>query len=251
MRLLLSNDDGIDASGLAALESALAPLASEVWVCAPSVQHSAQSHALSLHKPLRARERGKRRFSVSGTPADSVYLGLHGLIDGAPDLVVSGINNGSNLGSDVFYSGTVAAAREATLSGFPSMAISLDRQPGDGGARWHTAQHVARNVVEQLLSQPLPAGIYLNVNVPNIEIADLRGIAAATLSHRVYDRTVDARRDPRGHAYYWIGGDHARFEGDDRSDGKLVDAGWATVTPMHTDPTDHPTLNQLRAWTDV
>ena len=240
LRILCSNDDGIDAPGLAALESALAKLG-EVWTVAPNRERSAQSHALTIHEPLRAEPRGERRFAVSGTPADCVYLALRELVR-EPSIVVSGINAGSNLGSDVYYSGTVAAAREACLQNTPSIAISLH-----GTTHWATAARVAERVVTQILENPLPPLVFLNVNVP--DLAKIEGIRAAPLGRRLWAHAVDRREDPRGKPYYWIGGPHMAFEGEE-ADGWWIERGWATATPISVYPPDHEHMDRIRRWTD-
>jgi len=248
MRILLSNDDGIDASGLAALHQALETLG-ELWVVAPASEQSAMSHSLTMHRPLRVRERAPRRFSVDGTPADAIYVALHHLMPAPPELVVSGINRGANLGFDVHYSGTVAAAREACLQGVPAVAVSAHTH--DGPPRFDTAGIVARRVAERVLAHGLGEGTLLNVNVPSVAPDDLRGLAAAVLGRRVYASAVDLRHDPRGQPYVWIGGPHQGFDGPDHADGRRVDAGWATVTPLSVDPTDYRALELARAWTDA
>jgi len=245
MRVLLSNDDGIDAPGLHALERALQPLG-EVVVVAPATEQSAKSHSLTMHRPLRVRDAGEGRYAVTGTPADAVYLALHHLVDGPVDLVVSGINRGANLGSDVHYSGTVAAAREACLHGVPSMAVSARLL--QGSARFDTAGHVALQVARRLAAAPLPAGVFLNVNVPPVAPDQLGGLRAARLGQRTYAHAVDERTDPRGGAYYWIGGPHLAFEGGDDTDGAVVEAGCASLTPLSADPTQPDQLEALHGW---
>jgi 5'-nucleotidase len=247
--VLLTNDDGIDAPGLRALADQLAPRA-EVWIVAPQHERSAMSHSLTMHKPLRLQSRGERRFSVSGTPADCVYLGLHHLLPEPPDLVVSGINHGGNLGADVHYSGTVAGAREACLHGFPAVAVSLYYLPDDPEMFWPTAAQTASRVVAALVERPLRPQVFLNVNVPNVRPEQLRGIRAARLGDRMYHPRVDERIDPRGRPYVWIGGPHAGFGDVEDADGPLVVGGWATATPLAAVLTDETTLAELRAWTD-
>jgi 5'-nucleotidase len=250
LRLLVSNDDGLHAPGLTALAEALSA-EHEVWVVAPSSERSAQSHSLTMHKPLRLQERQPRRWSVSGTPADCVYIALHHLmVDDPPDLVLSGINSGSNLGSDVHYSGTVAAAREACLHGYPSIAISLHPHREEIDQHWDTAVHVARRVLAGWTSAPVPSKVFLNINVPNLPIASLKGLRACRLGERFYDVLVDERIDPRGRPYLWIGGPHLRFGDDLGSDGPTVEAGYATVTPLEANITDEQELVRLRSWTD-
>jgi 5'-nucleotidase len=260
LRLLLSNDDGLIAPGLVALAEALSA-EHEVWVVAPSSERSAQSHSLTMHKPLRLHPRQPRQWSVSGTPADCVYIALHHLMaDSPPDLVLSGINSGSNLGSDVHYSGTVAAAREACLHGYPSIAISLHRHsevkssgakaPQDDEQHWGTAVHVAKKVLAGWSSGPMPPKVFLNVNVPNVPLPQLQGLRACRLGERFYGVLVDERIDPRGRPYVWIGGPHLRFGDDAGSDGPSVEAGYATVTPLEANITDEHELVRLRSWTD-
>ena len=249
MRLLLSNDDGIDAPGLAVLAERLRA-DHEVWVVAPASEQSAKSHSLTMHEPLRVQERGLRRYAVSGTPADCVYVALHDLLPEPPDMVVSGINRGSNLGGDVHYSGTVAAAREGALQGLPAVAVSLEHGDRGGEHQWETAASVAVRVVAAVQAQPMPPRTVYNVNVPDLPAHELKGIKAARLSVRVYAPQVDRRTDPRGRPYVWIGGPHLRFEGGPDTDGSGIHEGWATVTPLACDITDPDELERLRGWTD-
>ena len=249
VRILVSNDDGVQSPGLHLLADRLAE-SHEVWVVAPAEEQSAKSHSLTMHKPLRIREVEERRFSVSGTPADCVYIGIHHIVTELPDLVVSGINNGSNLGGDVHYSGTVAAAREAVLQGVPAIALSLERGSGDRTLHWETATHFAARIVQTAQHEgPGPAGL-LNVNVPNLPLNEVKGMKACALSVRVYEPMVDRRLDPRGVPYVWIGGPHLRFEGGPDSDGTAIHEGWVTVTPLSSDITHRAELERLRGWTD-
>lgn len=243
MLILLSNDDGIEAAGLRALEAAMADLG-DVWTVAPATEQSAKSHALTMHEPLRVTNHGERRFAVSGTPADSVYLAAHHLLPRKPDIVVSGINRGSNLSNDVMYSGTVAAAREAASFDIPSVAISLWARTPD--PHWSTAQSVARTVVAEVIRNGLPKGVLVNVNVP--DLPTIRGVRVAPLGRRYYHPTVSVNTDPRGKKYYWIGGDHDRFDDSPESDGPLCEAGYAVVTPLHMDLTAHELLPGLGTW---
>lgn len=249
MNLLVSNDDGIDAPGLHALEERMARLGT-VTTVAPDTERSAQSHALTLTEPLRATPMGPRRWAVSGTPADCVYLAVHHLLDRHPDVVVSGINPGSNLGNDIHYSGTVAAAREACLHGLVAVSVSLHRRSGERDVWWETACDVAERVVRGIVARPPPAWVHVNVNVPNVPPDRLRGLRACGLGRRTYTPLVDLRKDPRGRQYFWIGGAHDRFEPDDLSDGRAVEEGWASVTPIHAFPTHAATLAALQEWTD-
>jgi 5'-nucleotidase len=249
MRMLLANDDGVSSDGLAALAEALQELG-EVWVVAPDSERSAQSHSLSLHRPLRVDKIRPRWYAVDGTPADCVYLGLNGLLDGPPDVVISGVNKGSNLGTDIHYSGTVAAAREAALSGFLAIAVSLHLEPADVDRHWHTATGVVKRLLPRVLQSGLPPRTLLNVNTPNVPASALRGVHAASMGVRTYDNRVLHRDDPWGRPYYWIGGAHAHFGAIEGSDGPLMERGWATVTPVQADLTDRAFLETLREWTD-
>lgn len=240
MRILLSNDDGIDAPGLAALEAALRPHA-DVWVVAPASEQSAKSHSLTMHRPLRVHDRGGQRFAVTGTPADAVYVALHHVLEAPPDLVVSGINRGSNLGSDIHYSGTVAAAREACLQGHRALAVSAHLVPGQP-PRFADAGRLVAERLERLRAMDWPAGTFLNLNVPAREV---RGVRVARVGQRRYAHAVDVRHDPRGEPYCWIGGPHLAFEGPDDSDGAGIEAGYAVITPLTADPTDLPRLEIL------
>lgn len=245
MLILLSNDDGVEADGLRALEDAAADLG-EVWTVAPATEQSARSHALTMHEPLRIKQLGERRWSVTGTPADSIYLALHHILPRRPDLVLSGINRGSNLSNDVVYSGTVAAAREAAGADIPSIAMSLWTQSDT--PHWETAQFVARRIAAEVARNGLPPGVLLNVNVPDVEVAALKGVRVAPLGRRHYHYSVAEKVDPRGRKYYWIGGDHHRFDDLPDTDGPLCEAGFAVVSPLHMDLTAHEVLPALGRW---
>ncbi len=246
MNILLTNDDGYDAPGLRALEEALSGLGT-IWTIAPLTEQSAKSHALSMREPIRALPRGERAWAVSGTPADCVYLGVNELLPARPDLVVSGINSGSNLATDVYYSGTVAGAREAACFGLRALSASLWIQPGQE-PHWAVAGRFTRRVAEHLLAHPPTPGVLLNLNVP--DVAEPRGLKVTRLGRRHYQPMVDVREDPRGRTYYWIGGGHDRFEGAADSDGHVCEAGWATVTPLQLDHTAVDLLDALRSGLD-
>lgn len=235
--VLLSNDDGITAPGLTALREALAPHA-DVIVCAPEANQSATSHSLSLHRILRLRHVGAALFALDGTPADCVYVALHSgtrVLPRRPDLVVSGMNHGLNLGVDVFYSGTVAAAREAALRGIPSIAISADAgAERDAAARLGATLAIA--TWHALQAAPVSAGRrapLLNVNIPP---GDAWTVRATCLGARLYSEDVDYRLDPRGREYLWIGGaGEVRHDLVPGSDTEAFDAGVASVTPLSLD----------------
>lgn len=231
--VLVSNDDGVNAEGIRALREALLEVA-DVVVVAPEHEQSAHSHALTLARPLRHRVVADGVHAIDGTPADCIYVALHHkkILPVVPDVIASGINHGFNLGSDVFYSGTVAAAREGALRGIPAVAFSLD----SGGDRALAAKYAARIVLglarEGGSAFPTPL---LNVNFPAGEIL---GVRATKLGRRVYSDEVLVRTDPRGKEYFWIGGPAAaRHEHVDGSDTHAVDDHYASVTPLHIDAT--------------
>jgi 5'-nucleotidase len=237
--LLVTNDDGIHAAGLAALAAALEELG-DVHVVAPEHEQSACGHALTLHRPLRVDRLGERRFAVNGTPSDCVNLGVLGFLPERPVLVVSGINHGSNLGDDVTYSGTVSAAMEGTLLGVPSVAVSL--APGGDFAE---AARIARLIAMRVLVEGLPDKTLLNVNVP---AGPPRGIELARLGHRVYDGKIVEQADPRGRTHYWIGGGPPQWSALEGTDMGAVHDGFVAVTPVHLDLTHHRALAQLASW---
>ena len=247
MRILLTNDDGIRAAGLAALREALQGLG-EVWVVAPDREQSAASHALTLHDPLRVIQHGEREFSVSGTPTDCVLAavrGVQGFLEPHPDLVVSGINHGPNMGDDVTYSGTVAAAFEGRLLGLPGVAFSnITWKP----AHLADSAKVAAGLIEALIARKLPRETLLNVNIPDLPLAEIRGYRWTHLGVRVYRDEIVAKVDPRGRSYYWIGGDPPVWEPDDQSDFGAISAGYASITPLQTDWTDRAALQMLKDW---
>jgi 5'-nucleotidase len=239
--ILVTNDDGVHAPGLAALASALDELG-DVYVVAPDREQSAVGHALTLHRPLRVTTIGERRFSVNGTPSDCVNLAVLGLLPERPVLVAAGINHGSNLGDDVTYSGTVSAAMEGTLLGVPSMAVSLS-DPETGTLEG--AQAVAKLVASRVLVEGLPGKTLLNINVP---AGPLAGIRVTRLGHRVYQEKVVRETDPRGLPYYWIGAGPPVWSEDEASDIAAVHRGMASVTPLHLDLTHHGALQRMAEW---
>jgi 5'-nucleotidase len=239
--LLVTNDDGVHAPGLAALAEALDSLG-EVWVVAPEREQSACGHALTLHRPLRPHQWGERRFAVNGTPSDCVNLAVLGFLPERPVLVASGINHGSNLGDDVTYSGTVSAAMEGTLLGVPSIAVSLV----DGGDL-AAAGRAARLVAMRVLVEGLPAKTLLNVNVPR---QAPRGVRVSRLGHRVYTGKVVEQVDPRGRTHYWLGGGAPQWEALEGTDMGAVHDGYVALTPLHLDLTNHRAMMQLTDWPD-
>jgi 5'-nucleotidase len=237
--ILVTNDDGIHATGLSALAEALAELG-EIWVIAPEREQSACGHALTLHRPLRAVRTGERRFAVNGTPSDCVNLAVLGFLPERPALVVSGINHGGNLGDDVTYSGTVSAAMEATLLGVPAIAVSLL----DGGD-FAEAGMVARLLAMRVLVEGIARKTLINVNVPP---QTPRGIRLTRLGHRVYSDKIVEHTDPRGRTHYWIGGGAPAWEELDGTDMGAIHDGFVAVTPVHLDLTNHAALARLAEW---
>lgn len=245
-RVLVTNDDGIHAPGLKLLEKVLTPLAREVWVAAPEAEQSATSHSLTLRRPLRIRNLSARRFAIDGTPTDCVLLGIVELMqDSPPDLVVSGVNRGGNLGEDVTYSGTVAAAMEGTLLGVPSVAISqvyTDGMP----VKWTTAEKWLGRILKRLTSAAWPAGVLMNVNLPDLTARKVTGIEITRQGRRKIGSDIARGTDPRGEPYYWIGAQR-REEGYHRgTDLEAIGRGAVSVTPLTMDLTHGPTLARLR-----
>jgi 5'-nucleotidase len=244
--ILLSNDDGVNAPGLAALRKEVASLGRAV-VVAPDREMSAASHSLTVHVPLRANRVADDVIKVEGTPTDCVLLAVQHLLTECPDLVVSGINRGPNLGNDVTYSGTVAAAMEGTLLGIPSIAVSLDRSE-DGEYDYGFAAAVAREIAVLVLERGLPEGTLLNVNVPNRPREEIKGIAVARLGKQIYEESIVKKRDPRGRRYYWIGGHVSTWTVEPDTDLAIVADGWVAVTPIELDLTDYGALEALSEW---
>jgi 5'-nucleotidase len=264
--ILLTNDDGIESPGLRALLRALTPLA-QVTVLAPDHNWSAAGHTKTLHKPLRVGryswecpedrlpEQGTpepdapainvEAYTTTGAPSDCVVLALLGILPDKPGLIVSGINQGSNLGHDVTYSGTVAAAMEAAVFGLPAVAVSLDDYDGHD---FDYAAQIAARVVGQVVEHGLPGGTFLNVNVPALSACDVAGIAITRLGRRVYREVLVERQDPRGRPYYWIGGDPPTGHLDQGTDIWAVFHGYVSVTPIHLDMTAHDVIADLQAW---
>jgi 5'-nucleotidase len=245
-RILITNDDGHRARGILALAEALEAVG-EVVVVAPHRQRSAVSHSITLHKPLRIWEERPNRFVCTGSPVDCVYVAVHEVCKARrPDIVVSGINRGANLGNDVFYSGTVAGAMEGLLMGIHSIAMSqlASRAVEGHEIDYGPAAELACDLARRLLADPPEAPVLLNVNVPwRYERA--RGVRVATLGRRVYGQGVVAGTDPRGAPYYWIGGSEASHDAIPGSDCVLVEEGYATVTPVRSNLTNEALLGRV------
>jgi 5'-nucleotidase len=243
MRILVSNDDGIRAAGIRALEEALRPLG-DVWVVAPDREQSAASHSLSLYRPLRVETLDERHYAVDGTPTDAVNLAINGIMKVKPDLVVSGINHGGNLGDDITYSGTVSAAMEGTLLGVPAIAMSLVSRDA---ADFSTAAAFAARLVAAVRAHGLPRDTLLNVNVPALPADELRGYRFTRQGKRRYGDAIVEHLDPRGRKYYWIGGDDLGFVPAEGTDCTAVADRYISVTPLHLDLTNHASMGELSA----
>ena len=244
-RILLTNDDGFFAPGIKVMREALEAEHTdiEIVVVSPDREQSASSHGVTLHRPLRLDQVEPAVYKVDGTPTDCVLLASRGGLPVPPDLVVSGINAGGNMGDDVTYSGTIAAAMEGTLLGMPSLAVSLV-----GDRYFETAAAVATDLVAQLLDRGMPADTFLNVNVPDLPLADVRGTLVTAQSRRTYHDQVISKRDPRGRAYYWIAGDVPEWSAADGTDFAAVHKGYVSITPLHLDLTNHAAMDDVRSW---
>lgn len=244
-RILIVNDDGFHGEGIDPLRAALAALGT-VTVLVPERERSAASHSLTLHKPLRMREGRPGVHTLNGTPADCARFGILHILRGACDLVVSGVNRGHNLGQDVVYSGTVAAAMEAALLGVP--AVALSQGISRGRADYTAAAAFAARISRRVLSAGLPAGVALNVNVPASGGRPPIGWKAARLGERLYDKTIAVRRDPRGGSYFWLAGRRVGGRNLPGTDVAAVKAGYIAVTPLRLDSTDRALLGKLDSW---
>ena len=249
MKFLATNDDGILAHGLECLIAAAEPLG-EVTVVAPDREQSATSHSLTLHHPLRPVKRGDRRWQVDGTPTDCVMLALEALMPEKPDWVLSGINHGQNMGEDVLYSGTVAAAMEGLSLGIPAIAVSF--AGGDLRAdvtRLREQVATLTRVLAHIVALPtFPVNTLLNINLPPLSGGEIKGIRLTRLGRRVYSQSVTELKDPWGRQIYWIGGGDISWTGDPDSDFRAIDEGYVSITPLHLDLTHHTLLQDARTW---
>jgi 5'-nucleotidase len=244
MKILVSNDDGYLATGINVLAEALSEIA-DVVVFAPDRNRSAASNSLTLHDPLRVSKVGENRYRVNGTPSDCVHLALTGYLDEEPDLVVSGINHGANLGDDVIYSGTVAAAMEGRFLGLPTIAVSL---VGHKLKYFDTAARVATELVQRLDRDPLPAEFIFNVNVPNRPYEELTGFKVARLGFRHKSEPVVKSQDPHGRTIFWVGPAGTGQDAGDGTDFHAIDQGAVAITPLKVDLTRHEALPQVAEW---
>ncbi|NLO24914.1 MAG: 5'/3'-nucleotidase SurE [Clostridiales bacterium] len=249
MLILVTNDDGIAAAGIKSLANSLKRIG-DVAVVAPERERSAVGHAITMHKPLRAKPVGyfgdrTKAWAVNGTPADCVKLGVEALLDKKPDLVFSGINKGPNLGTDVLYSGTVSAAIEAVMLGVPSAALSLASYEYDD---FSAASEFALSLADNMYREGLEGNTLLNVNVPPVPINEIRGIRSTRLGTRRYKNSFQVRVDPRGQEYYWMSGEAVDEENDRDCDINLVAENFITITPVHFDLTRFDYIEMLGGW---
>lgn len=251
MHILVTNDDGVTAPGLLALAQEMRKLG-KVTVLAPDRNWSASGHVKTMERPLRVRETkladGSPALTTDGAPSDCVALALLGVVQEKIDLVMSGINPNANIGHDVTYSGTVTAAMEAVISEVPGIAVSLDSRPGHGELDYGPAARIAARVASQVIANLLPEGVLLNVNVPCLPEEQIKGIQITRQGLRVYHDALDARKDPRGRPYYWIGGEFPTGVEEDGTDVGALGEGYVSVTPLQLDLTAYKALDELKAW---
>jgi 5'-nucleotidase len=249
VRILLNNDDGVNARGLELLEAAARRLSDDIWIVAPAEEQSGAGHSLTLTQPVRLRKHGERRFSVTGTPTDAVMLALaHVMKDSPPDLVLSGINRGANLAEDVTYSGTVSAAMEGALAGVRSIALSqaYSREGMGDTVPFAAAEAWAERVLRPLVCFDTPPGALINVNFPALPADEVRGIRVCRQGLRDYGRLrIVQRTDPRGYDYYWFGLGPVVHTPGHSTDLEAIADGYVTVTPLHLDLTHDPSIDGL------
>lgn len=243
-RILLSNDDGIDAKGLVVLSEIVKDIA-VFDIVAPDRNRSGASNSLTIDAPLRVRHIASNKISVQGTPTDCVHLAITGLLSEMPDMVVSGINEGANLGDDVWYSGTVAAAMEGRFLGLPAMAISVT---SDKVCHYETASKVAQKLIKRLIADPLPSATILNVNVPDIPYTSLQSYEVTRLGCRHRAEKIIREWDPRGHPIYWIGAAGPEQDAGPGTDFYAVNHHAVSITPLHVDLTHYESFEQLSGW---
>ena len=244
-RILLSNDDGINATGFGVLERIARSLSDDVWVCAPETEQSGASHSLTIHRPLRIREVEPRRYALDGTPTDCVLVAINQLMkDSPPDLVLSGVNNGQNIAEDVTYSGTIAAAMEATLLGVPAIAFSQVLTNGHP-PNWATAERWAPDVIRRCVSTGWPENVLINVNCPPVAPDAIRGIAVVPHGKAKIGDELTERIDPRGRQYIWIGTQRNMGEIQPGTDLQAIEEGKIAVTPLNLDLSHRPTIATL------
>lgn len=248
MRILVTNDDGIHAEGLAILEQIAAQLSDDVWVVAPETDQSGVAHSLSLSNPLRLRQIEEKRFAVQGTPTDCVIMAVRSVMaEMKPDLVLSGVNRGQNVAEDVTYSGTIAAAMEGTLLGIPSIAVSQAYMAGDRTSIiWDCALQHAPGIIRRLLEEGIPDGILFNLNFPNVAPSEVAGVAVTAQGRRDQElMRLEPRRDGRGNPYYWIAFQRGKHEPANGTDLRALAEKKISVTPLELDLTHEPTMTRF------
>ncbi len=248
MRILVTNDDGIHAEGLAVLEQIAQQLSDDVWVVAPETDQSGVAHSLSLSNPLRLRQIEEKRFAVQGTPTDCVIMAVRSVMaEMKPDLVLSGVNRGQNVAEDVTYSGTIAAAMEGTLLGIPSIAVSQAYMAGDRTSIiWDCALQHAPGIIRRLLEEGIPDGILFNLNFPNVAPSEVAGVAVTAQGRRDQElMRLEPRRDGRGNPYYWIAFQRGKHEPANGTDLRALAEKKISVTPLELDLTHEPTMTRF------
>jgi 5'-nucleotidase len=243
-QLMLTNDDGIGAVGIKALEKELSGLG-DLLVVAPAAEQSASSHSLTLNRPIRTERVDERHFKIHGTPTDCVLVAVQGFLDQPPDYLISGINHGPNMGEDVFYSGTVAAAMEGMILGIPSIAISSTQRPMEDAL---DMAKIARVVVETVMRHGLPAGCLLNVNIPNPRISPVKGVEITKLGSRAYYNLLRSEPINENTNDYTIGGDKPVWKVDERTDIAAIRRGYVSITPLHVDLTSYKLILDMEKW---
>jgi len=245
LKILVTNDDGIQSQGIIILAKVLKDVG-DVFVIAPDREKSATAHSLTLHRPLRVEKIKKDFYAVDGTPADCVHLAVNGILPEGPQLVVSGINKGPNLGNDITYSGTVSAAFEGTLLGIPSFAISLAAR---SQFKFITAARFAARVARYVIKEGLPKDTFLNVNVPNLDEKEVKSYRITRQGrYHVHGNQAVEKVDPRGRKYYWIGGGTLVFDRGGETDYEAVSTGSISITPLHIDLTSYGSIQRLKKW---
>ncbi len=247
MRILLTNDDGVHAEGLQVLERIARRFTEEVWVVAPETDQSGFAHSLSLSEPLRMRKVRERHYAVRGTPTDCVIMGVRKLMPEPPDLILSGVNAGSNVADDVTYSGTIAGAMEGTLLGIRSIALSQGYSVTEDGrsVQWETAERHAPEILQKLIGLSLPENVFLNLNFPNCHPDAVRGVSVASQGRLSHGLWLDERKDGRGFPYFWLRFGREPVDVRDGTDLAALRAGMISVTPLHMDLTAHAVKDQI------
>ena len=248
MHILIANDDGLYAPGIRLLSSKLAEHSDRVTVVAPDRDRSGASNSLTLDQPIRVEKQDEGVYKVFGTPTDCVHIAITGLLESEPDMVVSGINAGANLGDDVLYSGTVAAAMEGRFLGLPAMAVSLAYAFSEGPRNYESAAKAASILMQRLISEPLPADTILNVNVPDLPWSEILGFETTRLGHRHRSNNVIPLDDPRGRSFFWIGPPGDEEDNGPGTDFHAIRHGYVSVTPIHVDLTRYQALDQVSHW---